>query len=291
MRLDRLTPAHVRRAVQIYLDHAWPSDRPGHPRLTVKDLEGAATLEELLRFFEQPGVREEVQCKRYALRLGNHRYPFMKFIVQEYLVHEEYFFSVDTHDDLKITPDMPDYEGWCELCDFNRALKKEIEEAWDAAGLPTNTDLQSLMEGLAQLETGDDKSMRILVVDDEQSVARGLKAVLVARGYQVEMAFDGRAVLERMQRDPLPDLVVLDYAMPELDGEEVMRRLRADERCAGVPILLATATQIDLAKLPRASGFLRKPYPRELLFAMIRQLLGLDVGGAASSEGPVNTRS
>ncbi|MCP3919469.1 MAG: response regulator [bacterium] len=280
MRLERLTPAHVRRAVQIYLDYAWPPDKPGKPRLTVKDLEGATTLKELSHHFEQPRSEEGVACKRFALRLGNSRYPFMKFIVQEYLVHEEYFFSVDTHDDLKITPDMSDFEGWCELREFNRGLKQKIEDAWDGADLPTNKDLQALMEGLAQLETGEDKSARLLVVDDEESVARGLAAVLRARGYQVEVAFDGLEVLERMRADPLPDLVVLDYAMPELDGEEVMRRLKADERCCEVPILLATATQIDLAKLPPASGFLRKPYPRELLFTMIRQLLGIEAASA-----------
>ena len=261
----------------IYLDRAWPEDKPGKPRLTAKDLEGAETLAELSTLFESPRNEEGVACERFTLRLGNHRYPFMKFVVQEYLVREEYFFSVDTHDDLKITPDMPDYEGWCELRAFNRALKQEIEQAWSVAGLPTNEDLRELMEDIARDEAGEGGApsrARLLVVDDEQDVARGLEAVLRARGYLVEIAFDGRQVLERLERDPLPDLVVMDYAMPELDGEEVMRRLKESTRCAGVPILLATATNIDLASLPRASGFLRKPYPRELLFTMIRQLLG-----------------
>ena len=186
---------------------------------------------------------------------------------------EEYFFSVDTHDGLRITPDMPDFSAWCELRRYNAALKAEIEAAWQAADLPTHEDLRTLMEDLAQVEQAGEAGARLLVVDDERDVARGLAAVLAARGYQVETAFDGQQVLDRMAREPRPDLLVLDYAMPELDGEEVMRRLRAQEAFRDLPILLATATEIDLAAMSRASGMLRKPYPAEVLYKMIRELL------------------
>lgn len=273
MRLDRLTPAHVRRAVQLYLDHAWPPGAPGRPKLTVRDLEGAETLRDMQPFFEHPRTAENVACKRFTLRLGNWRYPFMKFVLQEYLVHEEYFFSVDTHDDLKITPDMPDYAGWCRLREFNRELKQRIEQAWGEADLPTNEDLRALMEGIARLERGERHTARLLIVDDERDVARGLGALLEARGYRVQLAFDGRQVLELLEHDPLPDLVLLDFSMPELDGEEVMHAMRATERCRDLPILLATATDIDLTRVRRASGLLRKPYPRELLFKLIEELL------------------
>ena len=95
------------------------------------------------------------------------------------------------------------------------------------------------------------------MVDDEQGVALGLEALLEARGYTVEVAYDGRQVLERLRHDPLPDLVVLDFSMPELDGEEV----------------LDTASSIDMGRMQRVSGLLRKPYPRELLFKMLDELL------------------
>ena len=127
------------------------------------------------------------------------------------------------------------------------------------------------------MEAGEPKETagpRLLIVDDDEDVCCGEAAFLRARGYTVETAFDGRQTLERMGRDPLPDLVVLDFAMPEFDGEEVMRRLRADPRTAGVPLLLATASEIELPTIQRASGLLRKPYPREVLFEMIERLLG-----------------
>ncbi len=282
MRLDRLTPAHVRRAVAIYLDLAWPASSKSKPRVGAEILEGCETLDELFERCEKPtGGEQGPTAARYTLRLGNAKYPFMKFVVQEYLVDEEYFFSVDTHDDLKITPDMPDYKGWCDLRRSNAALKERIEEAWQEADLPTHEDLRALMEGLARVERGKAKGARLLVADDEKDVARGLAAVLRARGYQVETAYDGREVLDRMAKAPPLDLIVLDYAMPEMDGEEVMIQLRAQDQFADLPILLATATEIDLTTMARASGLLRKPYPADMLFKMIRELLAVSRAGEA----------
>ncbi|TDJ66980.1 MAG: response regulator [Planctomycetota bacterium] len=285
MRLDRLTASHVRRAVRTYMECAWPPGEPSRPRFDVAQLDESETLTEILTFFDQPKAGQGPACARYTLRLGNYRYPFMKFVVQEYLIHEEYFFSVDTHDELKITPDMPDYEGWLELRRFNRQLKLAIERDWNAAELPTNEDLRGLMEGLARLEREEEKRARILVVDDEREVAHGLAAILGARGYDVEVAFDGLEVLARLEREPRVDLVMLDYSMPECDGEEVMRRVRADPRFEHLPILLATASSIDLTVMQRATGLLRKPYPREVLLAMIQQMLAAKVGAGSDLGG------
>src|SRR6185436_890607 len=101
MRLEQMTPAHVRRALQIYLARAFPAGSLARPRLDWAELERIDLLPDLFARFER------VQgggggLKRYALRLGNARYPFMKFVVQEHLVNGEYFFSVDTHDNLEI---------------------------------------------------------------------------------------------------------------------------------------------------------------------------------------------
>jgi CheY-like chemotaxis protein len=273
MRLEELTPALVRRAVQIYLEHAWPGTASPGPRVTERDLAGAATLEDLLaRFDPQPPGDRSAQ-RRHTLRLGNRRYPFMKFVLQEYLVDGEYFFAVDTHDDLDVQPGSRDWERWQELKRHNARLKADIEAAWARASLPTYSDLRLLAEGIARIEREGEKRARILVVDDEQHVCRGLGALLSARGYDVELAFDGREVLERLARDPLPDLVLLDFSMPELGGEQVLRALRQDPRTREMPVLLATASTIDLERIPRTSGVLRKPYPREVLFAMLAQLL------------------
>jgi CheY-like chemotaxis protein len=271
MRLEHLTPAHVRRALEIYLSAAWPRGA-GARAVSLEELRDLRDLEQLFARFEKVEGGGG-GLKRYALRLGNDRYPFMKFVVQEHLVNGEYFFSVDTHDQLEIRPDNPEYAEWQRLKGYNRRLKLEIEDQWDRAGLPTNADLRVLMEELARVEREEKKKKSILLVDDEADVALGLAALLRARGYEVELARDGVEALGRLEREPLPDLVLLDYEMPQLDGEEVLARLRKDARMAHLPVLLATASTIDLSRLRRVSGLLRKPYPRHVLFAMIARLL------------------
>jgi CheY-like chemotaxis protein len=272
MRLEHLTPAHVRRALDIYLLVAWPRGTAGARAVSLEELRDVSDLEQLFGRFEKVEGGGG-GLKRYALRLGNDRYPFMKFVVQEHLVNGEYFFSVDTHDQLEIRPDNPEYAEWQRLKGYNRRLKLEIEDQWDRAGLPTNADLRVLMEELARVEREEKKKRSILLVDDEADVAQGLAALLRARGYEVEVARDGVEALARLEHEPLPDLVLLDYEMPQLDGEEVLARLRKEERTAHLPVLLATASTIDLSRLRRVSGLLRKPYPRHVLFAMIARLL------------------
>lgn len=277
LKLHQLTPSHVKQAVAIYAGHAWPEGPKGQPAAKLAAVNASGTLEEQSTVFEETAPEDCSGHRRFCLRLGNHRYPWMKFVIQEYLVDGEFFFSVDTHDEMRIDPSMPDYDSWCALQRFNRELKREIEHEWSRAGLPTHGDLRALCEDLAKLQDPEKRpgaGRRLLVVDDDEDVAHGAAAVLQSHGYVVETAFDGRQVLDRMAEDPLPDLVVLDFAMPEFDGEEVMRRLRLDERTKQVPILLATASAIDLSTLQRATGLLRKPYPRSVLVEMIQRLLG-----------------
>ena len=156
---------------------------------------------------------------------------------------------------------------------------------WRAAGLPTHADLVALLSGIAEREREARKRRRILLVDDEQDVAKGLEILLSARGYDVDLAADGREALERLRGDPLPDLVLLDYELPEFDGQEVLRRMRADPRLAELPVLMATASSIDLGDLERVSGLLRKPYPRGLLFALLERILGRERARAGTGGG------
>lgn len=274
MRLDEMTPAHVRRAVDIYVRHAFPPGMGGTPRMTSADLAGAATMEELFERMDRLRATDVEGCRRYSLQVGNHRYPFMKLVLEEYLVTGEYFFTADTHDNLEVRPEHPDYPAWQQLKDHNRTLKAEIECAWRVAGLPTLDDLRVLCEDLVALEREEQKGARILLVEDDLAVAFAIRSWLVGKGYVVEIADTGEKTLERLARDPLPDLVVLDYELPGLDGEAVLERIRHDPRTAALPVLMATAAKVDLARLATVNGVLHKPYPRELLIATIRRLVG-----------------
>jgi CheY-like chemotaxis protein len=269
----------VRRAIDIYLQYAWGSDPSAAVNQLVDGVRSCHELEVLFELFEPESSETHGDgsgrggFRRYALRLGNLRYPFMKLIVQEYLVNGEFFFSVDTHDNLDIRADNPDYREWNQLKRSNGELKIAIEAAWDKAGLPTHADLQALMEALAKGERRGQRRARLLLVDDETHVAFGLKALFVARGFEVSLAHDGREALEQLSEGPVPDLLLLDNDMPELDGRHVLAAIRADPRLEDLPVLMTTAAQIDLARLQRVSGFLRKPYPRQVLFEMVDRLV------------------
>ena len=116
------------------------------------------------------------------------------------------------------------------------------------------------------------KDFRVLVVDDEPEIAKSVAQLVAGKGFRAAMTTSGEAAIRQFDKHDF-DLVLLDLAMPELDGEEVLRRMRADSRLRELPVLLATASAIDLDTMPRVAGFLRKPYPREVLFAMLDSLL------------------
>jgi len=116
--------------------------------------------------------------------------------------------------------------------------------------------------------------MRVLVVDDEPAVRQALDRALRFEGYETETAGDGLGALSVMAERPA-DAVVLDVAMPRVDGLEVCRRLRA----AGdpTPILLLTARvaiSVRVAGLDAgADDYLVKPFALEELLARLRALL------------------
>jgi DNA-binding response OmpR family regulator len=114
---------------------------------------------------------------------------------------------------------------------------------------------------------------RVLVVEDDAEITDVLRRSLRHEGYEVRTAGDGVAALDAAARF-VPDLVVLDLGLPQLDGIEVCRQLRAD---GDVPILILTArTETDdrVAGLDSgADDYLVKPFERQEFLARIRALL------------------
>ncbi|MEF2875861.1 MAG: response regulator transcription factor [Collinsella sp.] len=134
---------------------------------------------------------------------------------------------------------------------------------------------------------------RILIVEDEEKIARFVTLELEHEGYQVEHAADGRTAVDlALERDY--DLILLDVLLPQLNGMEVLRRVRKHK---DVPVIMVTARDAVMDKVAGldagADDYLTKPFAIEELFARIRVALkraeavraASGVGGAGAGAG------
>ena len=119
---------------------------------------------------------------------------------------------------------------------------------------------------------------RILVVDDIEANVRLLEAKLTAEYYDVSVANDGVTALAKAAAE-LPDIILLDVMMPELDGFEVCRRLKTDPITRHIPVVLVTALDGRRDRLTGldagADDFLTKPIDDVTLLARVRSLTRL----------------
>lgn len=117
---------------------------------------------------------------------------------------------------------------------------------------------------------------RILVVDDDRSIIKVIKVYLEQSGYQVLTASDGEEALHFLRRER-PDLVILDVMMPNRDGWEVTRIVRADPGLAATPIIMLTARVEDTDKIIGlelgADDYVTKPFNMRELVARVKALL------------------
>lgn len=118
----------------------------------------------------------------------------------------------------------------------------------------------------------------MLVVDDSRLVRVKTGRLLGAHGFAVAEAVDGLDALRQLQGE-LPDLVITDVEMPELDGFGLTRRVRGEARTARLPVIMITAADDrhrDEAAAAGVSALLGKPYGDDELIARIRHLLAAE---------------
>ena len=135
------------------------------------------------------------------------------------------------------------------------------------------------------------RTLSILIVDDDPTNREFLSEILGALGCATETATEGGAALERLARDPPPDVVLLDLVMAGLDGMETLRRYRG--RGGRVPVVICSALEeisaVQRAVRAGATDYLTKPFDAEELREVLERVTGRLPGGApavaAAAEG------
>ncbi|RKN40229.1 response regulator [Micromonospora endolithica] len=126
------------------------------------------------------------------------------------------------------------------------------------------------------MDSADDRRDLILVVDDDEDIARFVEFNLRLHGFDVIHAGDGQEALELIERQR-PDLAVVDLMMPRIDGLELTRRLRADPMTAALPVIMLTAKGLTVDKVhglsAGADDYLVKPFDTAELVARVSSTL------------------
>lgn len=117
---------------------------------------------------------------------------------------------------------------------------------------------------------------RVLVAEDDQDIARLITLQLRHQGYQVRLAEDGAQALS-LARNERPDVILLDWMMPVMDGLETMTVLKADPDLSQIPVIMMTAKarnqDIQTGLSAGAAAYLVKPFPLEELSSAIQDVL------------------
>ena len=116
---------------------------------------------------------------------------------------------------------------------------------------------------------------RVLIVDDEHDIVETIKFVLEAQGYKCLCAFDGESGL-KMAKDNIPDLIILDVMMPNINGFKISRLLKFDAKYKNIPIIMLTArSQKEDKMIGEETGadiYMTKPFDIEELVNNVKSL-------------------
>ena len=119
---------------------------------------------------------------------------------------------------------------------------------------------------------------RVLCIEDHPEMIELIRLILGRQGFDVDGAEGGREGLQAMQEDP-PDLVLLDLMMPDMDGWEVYRQIRANDQLRGIPVIAVTAKAQGIDRvlglhIAGMDDFITKPFGPKELVASVERVLG-----------------
>jgi DNA-binding NarL/FixJ family response regulator len=131
-------------------------------------------------------------------------------------------------------------------------------------------------------------SQRLLLVDDEPGLREAVHAYLEDSGFTVDLASNGQEGWEKLQQNP-PDLVITDIMMPQVDGYELLKKMREDPRFQVLPVVFLTARGMTSDRIQGyqagCDAYISKPFDPDELVAIVENLLQRRAASVKSGEG------
>jgi two-component system chemotaxis response regulator CheY len=125
---------------------------------------------------------------------------------------------------------------------------------------------------------------RALVVDDSRVIRTIISRALVELGFQAEEAANGREAIERLQKGPVPAVAMVDWNMPEVNGLEMVKTVRANAAWSDVKLIMITSEneieRVTTAIEAGADEYIMKPFTKDMIQEKLA-LLGVAIPGAA----------
>ena len=124
----------------------------------------------------------------------------------------------------------------------------------------------------------ENEKTRILCIEDEPEMIELMKLILRREGYDVTGAVGGKEGLDAIRREK-PDVILLDLMMPEVDGWEVYRQMKADDELKEIPVIIVTAKAQSIDKvlglyIAKVDDYITKPFGPSELSRSVRKVLG-----------------
>jgi two-component system response regulator VicR len=125
-----------------------------------------------------------------------------------------------------------------------------------------------------------EEKKKVLCIEDEPEMIDLIKLILERKGFEVLGAVGGKEGLEAVRRE-MPDLILLDLMMPEVDGWEVFRQMRADEQLKDIPVIVVTAKAQSIDKvlglhIAKVDDYVTKPFGPQELLKSVNKVLAME---------------
>jgi CheY-like chemotaxis protein len=283
LKIEDITFDVYKKAINIYLNIAYPNGVKEYNFCykIIKSLREALTLKEITSIFEEQKISMDIdfEIRRYIVRLGSEKYPFIKLVLQEAEVSGDFGFYVDRHTEyLALASSSKSFDEEKKIKEYTKGLKQRIEEEYDKQRIPTYKQIiKKFTQRLSNIKTSieiNKNGIKVLLVDDDKDVLELDKLSLEILGYTVSIAENGEEAICKVKHES-NDIMMLDMLMPTISGFEVINRVSKD-----IPIIVLSSLSDEMSKKicldGGAKAIITKPVETYILDDYIKKVLKED---------------